>query len=283
MIVSSDDGLHVTQHISIQTLSQLTGGQDWRLTLAHDRPEHMLIWTTRGQGRLLLNGTRRGVGPHNAIFVPAGALFSIDLGRQAVAQVMLVPDGHGLTLPRLPRQLRIRDVNVMTELTSLLEAATREQQTDRPLSAQSLDAYGALISVWLQRQCGLEEHAIEKPNAAARLAATYCARIAAHFRAPLTMADHAASLDVTPTHLTRACKAATGRTAADLLTERVLYEARSLLTGTDAPAQDIARFLGFGSAAYFTRFMQHHCDRTPTQMRRDARHAKSARLTKSAA
>ena len=134
---------------------------------------------------------------------------------------------------------------------------------------QAMDAHGALISIWLQRQLAEEEHLPQRPNAAARLSAAYCARISAHFREPLTMADHAKALDVTPTHLTRACKAATGKTAADLLTERVLYEARNLLIGTSVPAQDIARHLGFGSAAYFTRFMQHHTNTTPTALRKD--------------
>jgi AraC family transcriptional activator of pobA len=265
------------------TLSQLTAGHDWRLTLVHDRPEHLLIWTTRGQGRLLLSGERRGVGAHNAIFVPARSLFSLDLGRQAVGQVMVVPPASELNLPRIPRQLRIRDANAMSELTALLEAAAREQQARRPLAAQSLDAYGALIAVWLQRQCGLEEHVPARANAAARLSHAYCQRISAHFAESMTMADHAAELGVTPTHLTRACKAATGRTAAELLTERVLYEARSLLCATDTAAQDIARFLGFGSAAYFTRFIQHHCGQTPTALRRAARATRTPAFAQSAA
>jgi AraC family transcriptional activator of pobA len=131
-------------------------------------------------------------------------------------------------------------------------------------------AHGTLISVWLQRQLALEEHIPPRKNAAARLASTYARRISTHFREPMTMADHAEALQVTPTHLTRACKAASGRTAADLLTERILYEARHLLTTTQVPAQDIARFLGFGSAAYFTRFMLHHTNATPSALRKSA-------------
>ena len=158
----------------------------------------------------------------------------------------------------------------MSELTTLMEAATREQQKARPLTKQAMEAHVSLISVWLQRQMAAEEHVQNRPNAAARLSAKYCKRISAHFRDPLTMTDHAEALGVTPTHLTRACKAATGKTAADLLTERILYEARDLLTQTQVPAQDIARHLGFGSAAYFTRFMQHHTQFTPIALRKRA-------------
>ena len=257
-----------TSDVQIQSLAHFSSGQDWQLTLAQDRPFHCLFWITRGQGRLLLNGQRRGVGTHNAIVVPADHLFALDMGRQGIGQVVIIPEGCQVLFPQMPRLLRIREVGAMSELTVLMEAATREQASGRPLTGQAMEAHGALISVWLQRQMAMEEHMPERRNAAARLCAAYCARICAHFRETLTMADHAAALGVTPTHLTRACKAATGRTAADLLTERVLYEARRLLVGTKAPAQDIARHLGFGSAAYFTRFIQHHTHATPTALRR---------------
>lgn len=257
-------------NLRILTLPQLTAGQDWRLTLAHDRPESLMFWVTRGQGRLLLDGRRRGVGTHNAIIVPARHLFALDLGRQAVGQVVVVPPTAELAFPRTPMQLRIREQEAMSELGVLMEAATREQQKARPLLNTAMDAHGTLISVWLQRQMAREEHVPSRQNAASRLCAAYSKRISEHFHEPLTMADHAAALDVTPTHLTRACKAATGKTASELLTERILYEARHLLTTTKVPAQDIARFLGFGSAAYFTRFMLQHTNETPSKLRKTA-------------
>jgi AraC family transcriptional activator of pobA len=219
---------------------------------------------------VLLDGRRRGVGTHNAIVVPAGHLFSLDIGRQGMAQVVVLPEGTDVPFPQTPTQLRIRDASAMTELTTLIEAALREQQAARPLLKTAMAAHAHLISVWLQRQMALEEHLPQRPNAAARLSAAYARRISAQFREPMTMADHAAALDVTPTHLTRACKAATGKTAAELLTERILHEARTLLTTTQVPAQDIARFLGFGSAAYFTRFMLHHTRATPSTLRKQA-------------
>ena len=81
------------------------------------------------------------------------------------------------------------------------------------------------------------------------------------------MADHAAELGVTPTHLTRAVKAATGKSAADLLSERSCHAARRLLGETDQTAAEIAAYLGFGSAAYFTRFMQQHSGLPPSKLR----------------
>lgn len=253
--------------IRISTLAALTGGQDWRLNLAHSRDEHLLIWTTRGQGRLVLNGTRRGYGTHNAIFVPAGHLFSMEVGRQVIGQVAHVPVGSEARLPEGPRQLRLRDATAISEMTGLLEAAQREVAAGRPLVQDALDGYFALVSVWLRRQITLPEHLPAPLTAAGRLSRKVCERIAEQYASPMTISDHAAALGVTPTHLARACKAATGHTAADLLTQRVLHAARTALVETDVAMQDIARHLGFGSAAYFTRFMQAHTGQTPSALR----------------
>lgn len=259
----------ITQHDDIQilTLAQLTGGQDWKLQLAHDRSHHLLIWITRGQGRVLLDGQRRGLGTHNALLIPAGALFALDLGRQGMGQVVVIPQGTPLRLPEIPRHLRIRDVRVQSELSGLIEAAAREQSPPRPLRQDALEAHAALMSVWVRRQIMQDEHVPDRRNAAARLSARYCAMVSARFTSGAPMADYAADLGVTPTHLTRAVKAATGKTAADILTERVVYAARVLLHDTTQPAQDIARYLGIGSAAYFTRFMQQHTGHAPSKLR----------------
>lgn len=260
--------MHIsTTDIQVHTLAQLTNGQDWRLTLPHDRDSHLLIWITRGQGLVLMDGARRGVGAHNAFFVPAKTLFSLDLGRQSMGQAVVIPDGTPLRLPEIPRHLRIRDVQVQSELSGLIEAAQREDRGTLPLRHDALEAHAALMSLWLRRQILKDEHVPDKRNAAARLSKKFCDLVVERHTTGVPMAQYAAALGVTPTHLTRAVKAATGKSAADILTDRVVHAARLLLAETQEPAQNIARFLGFGSAAYFTRFMQQHTGLTPSKLR----------------
>jgi len=253
--------------LRIQTLAQLGGAEPWRLLLAHDRPHHLLLWFTRGQGRILLDGRRRGLGTHNAVFIPAGSLFAIDSGRQSLGQVVSMPVGTPLRLPDLPRQLRIRDVQVQSELSSLIESAQREQSQSRPLAQDALEAHVALMSVWLRRQMAADEHIPAPATAGERLSRHFCQLVSRHYASGATMGFYAQELGVTPTHLSRTVKNATGKTAADILTERVVHAARSLLESTPHPARNIAQHLGFGSAAYFTRFMQQHTGLSPSQLR----------------
>lgn len=255
--------------IRLTTIAQLAPLGRWQLELAHDRSEHLLLWITRGQGVALFDGARSGLGVHNAIYLPARSLMSFDLGRQCYGQALSVPPGTAISLPERPLHLRVRDVQAQTELTSLFEAMGREQTSNRPLSQTALEAYGKLAAVWLRRHMDSDQPT-RRVLASRKLSRAFCARLVSEFGSGMTMAAHAAALGVTPTHLTRVCKAETGKTASELLTERVLHAARQLLTSTEAPVQDVARHLGFGSAAYFTRFVQQHTGRPPTALRKAA-------------
>ena len=253
--------------ITVLSLSTLSAEQDWRLQLAHDRAAHMLVWITRGQGRALVDGMRRGLGAHNALWIPAGNLFALDLGRQGMGYAVIIPTGTPLRLPEMPRHLRIRGAGQQAEITTQIEAAQREAQQAEALSQDAMEAHAALMSVWLRRQIMQPEHVPQPRAAAARLSARFCALVTQRYATGAPMAEYAKALDVTPTHLTRAVKAATGYTAADILTQRVVHEGRNLLAETRVPAQQIAQHLGFGSAAYFTRFMQQHTGHAPSKLR----------------
>lgn len=260
----------MTQSAQIITLAQWSRGTPWRLELPHSNTAHALIWVTRGQARATVEGLRRGVGAHNALAVPAGALFSLDLGAACYGQVCLIAPGGPALMPDSPQHLRIREAQAQAELTGLLDAMQREAREARPFHDEALTAQAALITVWLRRAM-ISHESIARPTAAERLVTAYASLIEQDFRSGQPMADYARTLGVTPTHLTRSCKACSGLTAADLLTRRSLHAAREMLEdGTDA-VQMVAAQLGFRSAAYFSRFIQHHTGSSPSTLRKKAR------------
>ena len=259
-----------SSRVRLATLAQLAQAGAWQLELAHDRPEHLLIWITRGQGLALLDGSRRGIGTHNALFIPARHLMALDLGRQSYGQALVIPHALGLTLPEVPLHLRIRDVTAQTELTALFEVLGREQNAARPLCQSAMACYAELATIWLRRQMTAGTLPETRQTAARKLSRAYSRRLVQNFANGESMADFAAALGVTPTHLTRVCRAETGKTAAALLTERTTHAARHLLGSTTVAVQDVARHLGFGSAAYFTRFVQQQTGKSPSALRREA-------------
>jgi AraC-like DNA-binding protein len=82
------------------------------------------------------------------------------------------------------------------------------------------------------------------------------------------VADIAAALGYAPRTLSRACLAATGRTAKQLVDERVFLEARRLLVHTDSTVAGVGAALGFSEPTNFTKFFVRMSGRTPGAWRR---------------
>ncbi|MEU4517195.1 AraC family transcriptional regulator [Amycolatopsis sp. NPDC024027] len=85
---------------------------------------------------------------------------------------------------------------------------------------------------------------------------------------PWSVRAHAERLGVTPGHLTEAVKAATGRTAAQLLREARTREAQRFLLRTDLTVRQVASRVGFADPAYFCRFFRRETGLSPGDFRR---------------
>ncbi|MEL7026710.1 MAG: helix-turn-helix transcriptional regulator, partial [Pseudomonadota bacterium] len=135
-------------------------------------------------------------------------------------------------------------------------------------TTQELFHLSGLVSVWLKRRdASADTHDTRDERAADRLAAAYSALVERDFRLSRGVADYARDLGVTPTHLSRVCRATSGRSALALLIDRRLYEARRLLRDTQMPIQDVAKETGFGSPAYFSRAFRSEIGASPSDFR----------------
>ena len=80
--------------------------------------------------------------------------------------------------------------------------------------------------------------------------------------------DYADRLSVHVNHLNAAVREITGRSTTTHINDRILTEAKSLLTHTDWSVADIARSLGFDYASYFNNFFKKHTGLTPMALRK---------------
>lgn len=272
----------------VLTIARLAQGGRWRVEAMRALSEPCLLWFTRGQGRITLGGLTRGYGAHNAVFVPAGVMHGFEVGPQTQGFAVFFGQGtcgqgasglgtfgqgtFGLgaeaCLPATAQHLRIRESGPQVELSALIDAVQRELDSPRPGSERAAQLYLGLIGVWLERQCAAQSNEAQTDDAARRLVARYAALLEREFRSGHGVAELAALLGVTPTHLTRVCRATCGRAASDLLQDRRLYEARRLLSETAAPVKEISQTLGFTSAAYFARAFHAKTGKTPSEFRK---------------
>ncbi|AYL97632.1 helix-turn-helix domain-containing protein [Mucilaginibacter celer] len=80
--------------------------------------------------------------------------------------------------------------------------------------------------------------------------------------------DYADKLAIHVNHLNAAVREVTGKSTTTHINDRILAEARSLLTHTDWTIADIAGSLGFDYASYFNNFFKKHTGHTPLALRK---------------
>ncbi len=256
-----------TTALRLTPIARLAQGGRWRVEAMRAYGEPLLLWFTRGQGRITVGGITRGYGAHNAILIPAGMMHGFDVGPQTSGTALFFGSDHGLDLPDEPLHLRIRDVGPQAELSGIIENIQREMDGAKPGADRAARHHIGLLGVWLERHLDAADD-VPQRDAARRLARAYADLLERDFRSGKGVAEFARDLGVTPTHLTRVCNKTCGRSASDLLHDRQLFEARKLLTETKLPVARVAESLGFTSAAYFTRAFQSRTGKTPTEFRR---------------
>lgn len=271
---ATDASAPLPLRVSVDSLQVLSQSGRWELESLRSLSAHLLVWITRGQGRAVIDGIIRGYGPQTVIFVPAGRLHEIELGPRVQGQALFLPASEGLGMPRDAQQMRISAPADQVELTHLLEEIGREVTRRAPGRDRALAAWLTLLSVWLLRRAHLNERgSAAVPGRSGRLLNDFAALVAEQADAGRSVAWYAARLRVTPTHLSRVCRAALGKPASEVLQDRLLLAARQLLAETDMQVQDVAARLGFSSAAYFTRLFTRRTGISPTVFRRRLRPA----------
>ena len=93
-----------------------------------------------------------------------------------------------------------------------------------------------------------------------------------------TPSQYAEKLNITANYLNSLCKKKSGKSAGELIRQRILLEAKRLLTHTKLSVSEIAYRLGFEDNSYFGRFFHKYTQMTPLQFREN-QHRHVAMLT----
>jgi AraC-like DNA-binding protein len=80
--------------------------------------------------------------------------------------------------------------------------------------------------------------------------------------------DYAAMLYVTPNHLNALCQDLLGRSAGEVIRDRILLEAKRQLVNADIGIAEVGYNLGFTDNSYFTKFFKKYTGLTPESFRR---------------
>lgn len=91
--------------------------------------------------------------------------------------------------------------------------------------------------------------------------------VSRQFRSLSSVSDYAARLQVTASHLNETVRRTLGKTAGQVIRERIVLEARLLLRHSQLSISEIAYHLKFDDPSYFARFFRKYTGQAPAQFR----------------
>ncbi len=239
---------------TIETRSQV---HDWEFRPHRHARLHQFLLIEAGGGTAEFDGRGVALAPGTAISVPASHVhgFSFLPGTQGWV-VTLTSDlldnclrsGEGLR----PLLAEPRTVPCSPDLRRLIQRIFTEYDGKGFARAQVLRSQaGSLLGLMARAIVAVADDT--EAGQHHPLFRRFEALVEEVFRERIPVADYAARLAVSPTHLNRVVRQATGRPASALINDRVLREARRMLIYTNLGAAEIGYELGYNDPAHFSR------------------------------
>ncbi|MFD1745550.1 helix-turn-helix domain-containing protein [Rhizobium helianthi] len=249
----------------------------YKFEIGSHRHEYFLqfLYIRAGSGDAVLPQAVVPLRPPCVIAVPAGVTHGFRFSRDIDGFVItLLPDrlnrldrdafSRWLRQPAvIPLDLAVPEASYL-DTTFLRIAAEYESQL--PGRDEVLETYVTSLMILLSRRISPQDDEAGEDPAFRRLQ-TLQQLISRHYRQHLPVEEYAALMGMSSTHLNRIVRQATGRSTHDLLTERLMEEARRELVFTGYSVQQVSENLGFTDPAYFSRVFRQRSGMTPRQYR----------------
>lgn len=243
--------------VHCETIEARSVLHDWEFAPHRHARLHQVLLIESGGGVAAMEGDRLELAPMRAVNVPPGHVhgFTFTPGTQGwvltcasefLDEMLQSQEGLApvLAIPALfdaDETIRLLMRQIFSEYDG---RAFARAQVLRSLT-------GSLLGLVARRLANLV--AVPHEGAEHALLRAFERLLERHFLEHWGVADYASALAVTPTHLSRAARAATGKPASRFITDRIVREARRNLVYTNLPVSTIAYALGFDDPAYFSR------------------------------
>lgn len=248
---------HLPDVMHCETIAERSVLYEWELAPhRHDRLHQLLLLRTGG-GMTRLDDAELALGPATLVNVPPGTVHAFTFEPGTDGLVVTLADAMLDEL--LARDAEVRRVlgrawvgGADAGLDAAMALLAREYAGRDTARALVLRGLGAMLLGQTAR-IGARADPTARNMTESHLLQRFETLLEAHFRAHWGVADYARALAVTPTHLSRVVRAASGAPASRLIDARVIREARRQLAFTHLSVASIGYTLGFGDPALFSR------------------------------
>ena len=266
----ADDCLHCE---SIGVRGRMHG---WAIPAHRHENLHQFQLLQSGAARVTIDTEVHHVTAPCALMIAPGAIHQFAYEAESEGRQVTVPSGVlrlGLAnaaalAPLLNRSIVLQPAGPgLAALAGLFDQLVAEFEARQPGRIESLHAQALVLALWFLRNAGVARVDARQHVLRDTLVQRFRALLEARYRSHWTIQDYASELQVTPDHLSRACRSITGQSALDLVQDRLVLEAQRLLAHGSASVQDVARELGFEDAGYFSRYFARRAGQSPSAYR----------------
>lgn len=243
--------------VHCETIAARSVLHDWKFAPHRHARLHQILLIESGGGQATLEGRTHALRPMRVVNVPMGHIhgFSFKRGTQGwvvtfAAEMLdeVLTPSEGLRR-MLAQSLVLRGT---PQIRTIMKQIFEEFAGRSFARAHVLRGLSAILIGLVAREIAAHGKTSSRPMRA-DLFNQFEALLEQHFREHWTVSDYADALSITPTHLSRLSRSATGRAASHAIVDRIVREARRNLVYTNLPVSTIAYALGFNDPAYFTR------------------------------
>ncbi len=171
--------------------------------------------------------------------------------------------GSGSVLPFVKLQSE-----AFSRLSVLFQQMLEEYEEGGTDLTSVLRSFLNIILIHAKRIYGLENTVPGKEHHSRQLVKRFEQLIDRHFRGKRLVKDYAQLLHITPNYLNVICRSEIGKSAGELIRERVMLEAKRMLTHDERTVSEIGHELNFDDNAYFCRFFKKYAGSSPDKFRR---------------
>ncbi|CAN5414662.1 helix-turn-helix domain-containing protein [soil metagenome] len=243
-----------------------------------------VIWVQQGSGTLRADFSEYEFKDDTIFFFTPYQPFMLDAGKVKGISLNFHPDFfcihkhqkdvscNGILFNNIfdPPLLKINKTTGLT-LHGLLDQMKKEMQIPELAQYELIISYLKIFLIHLTR-LKIVENMQEDQNGESskehRLIQQLKDAIEEHFKTLHSASDYAELLNITPKALAKITKNHFNKTITDMISERIVIEAKRELYLTSKPVKEIAYELGYEDEYYFSRFFKKNADISP-QMYRD--------------
>jgi AraC family transcriptional activator of pobA len=262
---------HLPDVLHCETIAERSMLHDWELAPHRHARLHQLLLIRSGSGIAQLDGNTCALSAGSLVNVPPGFVhaFRFTPGTRGWVTTLAdeLLDEMFVRVGDVRQRLgQLSVIKADAGMTQVVQQIWREYCGRSLARALVLRGLSSTLLGWVARVMA-ERDQIGVHGPESETVRRLRSLIEEHFLEHWLVADYARALSISPTHLSRLAKNATGHSAQHLIEARLLREARRHLAFTHLSISTIAYALGFTDPAYFSRVFSRDTGLSPKAFR----------------